>query len=242
MTSLLDHPDCTPEHIARLKYAGLGGAAVPSAVTTRLESLGITVFRAYGSTEHPSVTCTPYDGPADKRLHTDGLPLPGAEMRLAEDGEILTRGPDLCLGYTDPDLTAAAFDAEGWYRTGDLGSVDADGWLTITGRKADVIIRGGENISALEVEEILLALPGVAEAAVVGVPDPRLGERAAAVLRMQPGWTAPVLAEMRLHLERAGLARQKWPEEIHTVGDFPRTPSGKVKKFALRNRIATSLE
>ncbi|MFF8450031.1 AMP-binding protein [Streptomyces leeuwenhoekii] len=241
MTSLLDHPECTPEHIARLKYAGLGGAAVPSAVTTRLESLGISVFRAYGSTEHPSVTCTPYDGPAAKRMHTDGLPLPGVEVRLAEDGEILTRGPDLCLGYTDPELTRAAFDADGWYRTGDIGTVDADGWLTVTDRKADVIIRGGENISALEVEEILLGLPGVAEAAVVGVPDPRLGERAAAVLRMRDGWQAPGLAELRLHLERAGLARQKWPERIHAVDDFPRTPSGKVKKFALRSRIATPL-
>ncbi|MFE2066520.1 AMP-binding protein [Streptomyces sp. NPDC059467] len=242
MTSLLDHPDCTPEHIAHLKYAGLGGASVASAVTTRLESLGIGVFRAYGSTEHPSVTCTPYDGPAAKRLHTDGLPLPGVELRLAEDGEILTRGPDLCLGYTDPDLTAAAFDEHGWYRTGDIGVLDADGYLTITDRKADVIIRGGENISALEVEEVLLGLPGVAEAAVVAVPDPRLGERAAAVLRMRPGWSPPVLAEVRVLFQRSGLARQKWPEEIRTVDDFPRTPSGKVKKFELRRHIATTAQ
>ncbi|MET8976534.1 AMP-binding protein [Streptomyces sp. NPDC004539] len=238
MTSLLDHPDCTPAHVARLKYAGLGGASVPSAVTTRLESLGITVFRAYGSTEHPSVTCTPYDGPAAERLHTDGLPLPGVELRLAEDGEILTRGPDLCLGYTDPALTRAAFDADGWYRTGDLGESDAEGRLTITGRKADVIIRGGENISAPEVEEVLLALDGVAEAAVVGVPDPRFGERAAAVLRMLDGRSAPSLADVRLHFEHAGLARQKWPEEIHALADLPRTASGKVKKFVLRERIA----
>ncbi|HWU04807.1 MAG TPA: AMP-binding protein [Streptomyces sp.] len=242
MTSLLDHPDCTPEHVSRLKYAGLGGAAVPSAVTTRLEALGVTVFRAYGSTEHPSVTCTPYDGPAEMRLHTDGVPLPGVELRLAEDGEILTRGPDLCLGYTDPELTRAAFDADGWYRTGDIGSLDADGCLSVTDRKADVIIRGGENISALEVEEILLGLPGVAEAAVVAVPDPRFGERAAAVLRMRRGWQAPGLAELRLQMERAGLARQKWPELIRAVDDFPRTPSGKVKKFVLRDRIATTSE
>ncbi|MEU3781936.1 AMP-binding protein [Streptomyces sp900129855] len=239
MTSLLDHPDCTPQHIARLRYAGLGGATVASAVTTRLESLGISVFRAYGSTEHPSVTCTPYDGPTAKRLHTDGLPLPGVELRLAEDGEILTRGPDLCLGYTDPALTAAAFDAEGWYRTGDIGVLDADGWLTVTDRKADIIIRGGENISALEVEEILLELDGVAEAAVVAAPDPRLGERAVAVLRMLPGWSAPSLAEVRLHFERAGLARQKWPEQVHRADDLPRTPSGKVKKFVLRQNIVT---
>lgn len=239
MTSLLDHPDCTPEHIARLRYAGLGGATIASAVTMRLESLGVTVFRAYGSTEHPSVTCTPYDGPVAKRLYTDGLPLPGVEVRLAEDGEILTRGPDLCLGYTDPALTAAAFDADGWYRTGDIGVLDSDNWLTVTDRKSDVIIRGGENISALEVEEVLLGLDGVAEAAVVAAPDPRLGERAAAVLRMLPGWSAPSLAEVRLHFDRAGLARQKWPEEVHRVDDFPRTPSGKVKKFVLRNNIAT---
>ncbi len=240
MTSLLDHPDCTPEHVAHLKYAGLGGAAVPSAVTARLESLGISVFRAYGSTEHPSVTCTPYDGPAEKRMHTDGLPLPGVELRLAEDGEILTRGPDLCLGYTDPALTAAAFDEEGWYRTGDIGVCDAEGWLAVTDRKADVIIRGGENVSALEVEEVLLGLDGVAEAAAVAVPDPRLGERTAAVLRMRPGWSAPGLSEVRLHFERAGLARQKWPEVVHAVPEFPRTPSGKVKKFVLRKNIATA--
>ncbi|MFI5798134.1 AMP-binding protein [Streptomyces sp. NPDC051677] len=240
MTSLLDHPDCTPAHLARLRYAGLGGASVASAVTTRLEGLGIGVFRAYGSTEHPSVTCTPYDGPAAKRLHTDGLPLPGVELRLAEDGEILTRGPDLCLGYTDPALTAAAFDEDGWYRTGDIGALDSEGWLSITDRKADVIIRGGENIGALEVEEVLLGLPGVAEAAVVAAADARLGERVAAVLRMLPGWSTPSLAEVRLHFQRAGLARQKWPEQVHAVADFPRTPSGKVKKFALRDSIATT--
>ncbi|KUN80897.1 AMP-dependent synthetase [Streptomyces griseoruber] len=242
MTSLLDHPDCTPEHLARLRYAGLGGASVASAVTTRLEDLGITVFRAYGSTEHPSVTCTPYDGPAAGRLHTDGIPLPGVELRLAADGEILTRGPDLCLGYTDPALTAAAFDEDGWYRTGDIGVVDDEGRLSVTDRKADVIIRGGENISALEVEEVLMGLPGVAEAAVVAAPDPRLGERAAAVLRMLPGWSAPGVAELRLHFQRSGMARQKWPEQVHTVDDFPRTPSGKVKKFVLREGIATPLK
>jgi acyl-CoA synthetase (AMP-forming)/AMP-acid ligase II len=234
MTSLLDHPDCTPEHTALLKYAGLGGASIPSAVTTRLESLGVTVFRAYGSTEHPSVTCTPYDGPARLRMHTDGIALPGCEVRLADDGEILTRGPDLCLGYTDPELTARAFDAEGWYRTGDLGVMDEDGWLSVTGRKADVIIRGGENISALEVEEVLLGMDGVAEAAVVGAPDVRLGERPAAVLRMRAGVKEPSLAEIREHCERAGMARQKWPELVHAVADMPRTPSGKVKKFVLR--------
>lgn len=240
MTTLLDHPDCTDEHIALLRYAGLGGAAVPSAVTTRLESLDISVFRAYGSTEHPSITCTPYDGPADKRMHTDGLPLPGVEIRLADDGEILSRGPDLCLGYTDPELTRTAFDADGWYRTGDIGVVDDDGWLTIVDRKADIVIRGGENIGAMEVEEVLLGLAGVAEAAVVAAPDPRLGEHVAAYLRMRPGRPAPSMAEVREHCEKAGMARQKWPEELCVVDELPRTPSGKVKKFVLRKLIAAT--
>lgn len=143
-----------------MKYAGLGGAAVPVAVTTRLTELGMTVFRSYGSTEHPSITGSRYTAPEAKRLCTDGDALPGTEIRLAEDGEILSRGPDLCLGYTDPALTERAFDGEGWYRTGDIGVIDEDGYLTITDRKADIIIRGGENIGALEVEEALLALAG----------------------------------------------------------------------------------
>jgi long-subunit acyl-CoA synthetase (AMP-forming) len=150
-----------------MKYAGLGGAAVPAAVTTRLAGLGMTVWRSYGSTEHPSITGCPYTAPEPKRLYTDGNVLPGVEIRLDADGEIYSRGPDLCLGYTDQALTDRVFDDEGWYRTGDIGVLDEDGYLTITDRKSDVIIRGGENISALEVEEILLAMPGIAEVAVV---------------------------------------------------------------------------
>lgn len=238
ITSLLDHPDFTPGHLPHMKYAGLGGSSVAAAVTRRLADLGITVFRSYGSTEQPSITGSRHTAPEDKRLYTDGEALPGVEVRLAEDGEILSRGPDLCMGYTDPALTAAVFDGEGWYRTGDIGVLDGDGYLTITDRKSDVIIRGGENISALEVEEALLALPGVAEAAVVAAPDPRLGERAAAFVRVLPGHAAPDLDAVRVHLEGVGLARQKWPEELHRVDDFPRTASGKVQKFVLRQGFA----
>jgi acyl-CoA synthetase len=238
LTSLLDHPDFTPGDVAHVKYAGLGGAPVPAAVTTRLAGLGITAWRSYGSTEHPSITACHWTAPEPKRLFTDGSACPGVEVRLADDGEILSRGPDLCLGYTDPVLTERAFDDEGWYRTGDVGVLDQDGYLTITDRKSDVIIRGGENISAAEVEELLLGMPAVAEAAVVAAPDARLGEHAAAVLRLRPGHPAPGLGEIRARLEQAGLARQKWPEEVHVVADFPRTPSGKVQKFVLRRDIA----
>jgi acyl-CoA synthetase (AMP-forming)/AMP-acid ligase II len=217
---------------------GLGGSTVPAAVTRRLADLGIFVFRSYGSSEHPSITGSSPSAPEDKRLYTDGNPRPGVEIRLGPDGEIYSRGPDLCLGYTDPELTAKCFDEDGWYRTGDVGVLDEDGYLTITDRKADVIIRGGENISALEVEELLLKMPAVAEAVVVSVPDARLGERAAAVLRLKPGQPMPTLDEVRDHFKRAGAATQKWPEELHQVDDYPRTASGKVQKFLVRQDIA----
>jgi acyl-CoA synthetase len=119
--------------------------------------------------------------------------------------------------------------------------LDADGYLTITDRKADVIIRGGENVSAVEIEDLLLTMDGVTEVAVVAAPDPRLGEHAAALLRLRPGYPAPDLARVRAHLEQAGLARPKWPEEVHVVEDFPRTASGKIQKFRLRQDLRQAL-
>lgn len=237
LTSLLDHPDFSAEHLALMPYAGLGGSTVPVAVTERASRLGVAVFRSYGSTEHPSITGCLIDDPEDKRLTTDGRPLPGVEIRLDDGGEILSRGPDCCLGYTDPELTAAVFDDAGWYRTGDVGVLDGEGYLTITDRVSDIIIRGGENVSAQEVEELLLGVEGIAEVSVVAAPDARFGERAAAVMRLRPGAGAPSLAEVGAHLGAAGLARQKWPESLHVVDDFPRTPSGKVQKFRLRQAL-----
>jgi acyl-CoA synthetase (AMP-forming)/AMP-acid ligase II len=240
VTSVLDHPNCTAEHIRHFTTVGLGGSTVPAAVTRRLADLGMFVFRSYGSTEHPSITGSRRTAPEDKRLYTDGDVRPGVEIKLGPDGEIYSRGPDLCLGYTDDALTERAFDGEGWYRTGDVGVLDEDGYLTITDRKADVIIRGGENISALEVEEVLLTMPSVAEAVVVAAPDDRLGERAAAVLRVRDGYDLPTLDEVREHFKAAGVAVQKWPEELHRIAegqDFPRTASGKVQKFLVRQQI-----
>lgn len=137
-------------------------------------------------------------------------------------------------------MTAKAFDDDGWYHTGDVGVIDEDGYLTITDRKADVIIRGGENISALEVEEVLLSMPAVAEAVVVSAPDSRLGEHAAAVLRIRPGHSMPTLDDVRGHFERAGVARQKWPEQLVEIPegqDYPRTASGKVQKVLIREQV-----
>jgi acyl-CoA synthetase (AMP-forming)/AMP-acid ligase II len=242
LTSLLDHPDFTEEHLALMPFAGIGGSSVPLAVTERATALGMKVFRSYGSTEHPSITACFLDEPERKRLATDGHPLPGVEVRLEPDGEILSRGPDCCVGYTDPALTARVFDDAGWYRTGDVGVLDAEGYLTITDRVSDIIIRGGENISAQEVEELMLGLDAVAEVSVVAAPDERLGERAAAIVRVRPGREAPTLDDVRAHLAEAGLARQKWPESLHRVDEFPRTPSGKVQKFRLRQQLREGWE
>jgi acyl-CoA synthetase len=247
LTSLLDHPDFTDEHRALMRHVGLGGSSVPAAVTDRADAMGISIVRMYGSTEHPSITGSRHEEPRDKRLYTDGHPLPGVEIKLLDDdgkevgagqpGEIISRGPDCFPGYTDPALTRECFDADGWYATGDIGVLDDDGHLSIVDRKKDIIIRGGENVSALEVEELVLRLPGVAEVAVVAAPDARLGEHACAFVRPLPGRDVPTLDAVRAHLEAAGLARQKWPEELRGIGEFPRTPSGKIQKFALRDRL-----
>jgi acyl-CoA synthetase len=247
LISLLDHPDFTDDHRKLMPYIGLGGSAVPAAVGERCAAMGISTVRSFGSTEHPSITGMHHDAPPAKKLHTDGRPLPGVELQLRDDdgrvvdagvpGEIWSKGPDCFVGYTDAAVTAAAFDADGWFATGDIGVLDGDGYLTIVDRKKDIIIRGGENVSALEVEEQLLHLPGVAEVAVVAAPDTRLGEHGCAFLRMQPDTSPPSLDALREHLARVGLARQKWPEEIRGIDEFPRTPSGKVQKFVLRQQL-----
>ncbi len=247
LTSLLDAPSFGPEHLARMRRIGLGGAPVPAALCERAAALGISVIRAYGSTEHPSTTGCRHAEPAEKRIYTDGRPLAGVEMRLLDrdgrevapgvPGEITSRGPDRFVGYTDPALSDAALDADGWYASGDVGVLDMDGYLTVTDRLKDIIIRGGENVSAAEVEELLVRLPGVAEVAVVAAPDERLGEHGCAFLRMRPDAPAPGLDGIRRHLAAAGLAKQKWPEEIRSVTDFERTASGKIKKFVLREAL-----
>ncbi len=141
------------------------------------------------------------------------------------------------MGYTDPVLTAEAIDADGWYDTGDTGILDPEGYLTITDRKKDIIIRGGENVSAAEVEELLADMAGVAEVAVVAAPDARYGEHGAAVVRLLPDAPAFALGAVRAYLQAGGLARQKWPEEVRFVDDFPRTASGKIQKNVLRTSL-----
>jgi acyl-CoA synthetase len=248
LTSLLDHPDFDPAlHVPLMPFIGLGGSAVPAAVGERCAKLGIEVARSFGSTEHPSITGSYPDVSHEKRITTDGQALPGVELRLVDEnghdleigepGEIWSKGPDCFVGYTDAAETEAAFTNDGWFMTGDVGVLDEEGFLTITDRKKDIIIRGGENVSAAEVEELLVRMPGVAEVAVVAAPDDRLGEVGCAFFRMQPGAPAPSLTEVRDFLGPIGLAKQKWPEHVRDVEEFPRTPSGKVQKFVLREQL-----
>ena len=246
LTGLIDHPDFDPAvHGPLMRHIGLGGAAVPVAVCERAAALGIETSRSYGSTEHPSITGSAWSDSWDQRARSDGVAMPGVELRIVNDdadcgahmaGEIWSRGPDCSFGYTDPAITRERF-VHGWYRTGDVGILDSHGALRITDRINDVIIRGGENISAVEIEELIVRMPGVAEVAVVAAPDARTGERACAFLRMRDASPLPALRQVQQHLETAGLAKVKWPEELRAIVEFPRTPSGKVQKFRLRDEL-----
>ncbi len=247
-TSLLDCPGFGPEHVELMRYVGLGGSPIPNAVAERADELGISLVRSYGSTEHPSITGSQHDAPKEKRIHTDGRPMDvgrdpdrrrgrATTSRSASPARSSAGGRTASPATPTRRSTAEAIDADGWFSTGDIGVIDEDGYLTITDRVKDIIIRGGENVSAAEVEQLLAHMKGVAEVAVVAAPDERLGEHGCAFFRMQPGSEAPDLEALRAHLSAAGLTRQKWPEEIRIVDELPRTPSGKIQKFVLRQRL-----
>jgi acyl-CoA synthetase (AMP-forming)/AMP-acid ligase II len=195
----------------------------------------------------PTVSQCNSADPLEKRLNTDGRPNAGVEVRIVDDagtdlptgaeGEIAVRGAERFAGYTDPVLNTASFLPGGWFLTGDIGRLDGDGYLAITDRKKDIIIRGGENVSSREVEELLLAVPGIREAAAIGAPDERLGERICAVVTLD-GSAEVSVATIDAAFREIGVARQKTPEFLVIVGEFPRTPSGKVQKAELRRDLA----
>ena len=224
-----------------------GGERVPADLIEEADAAGIAAFRCYGSTEHPTVSTSLPTDPLQRRAHTDGILLPGVRIRIVDDdgrevgageeGEILTWGPDLFAGYLDRAHTAAAFASDGFYKTGDVGRLSAEGALVITDRKKDIVIRGGENISSREVEDILLRHPDVRDAAVVAVPDRLYGERVCAFLILESGADLS-LEGVRGHFERAGVAKQKTPERLEIVDEFPRTLVGKIRKGELRVRAA----
>ncbi|PKB14333.1 acyl-CoA synthetase (AMP-forming)/AMP-acid ligase II [Novosphingobium kunmingense] len=228
----------------------IGATTVPPALVAASEAVGIRCCRCYGSTEMPTVSqCNPED-PLDKRLATDGRANPCVEIRIVDDsgsdlptgteGEVAVRGAERFAGYTDLALDAASFLPGGWFLTGDIGRLEQDGFLAITDRKKDIIIRGGENVSSREVEELLLQVPGIREAAAIGIPHPRLGEQICAVVLADDG-VSPTIADIDRVFRDLGVARQKTPEALVLRRDLPRTPSGKVQKAELRREIAGDL-
>jgi cyclohexanecarboxylate-CoA ligase len=244
LTTLLDLADDVD--LSCLREYGVGGASVPPSVIERAHQHGIMAFRAYGSSEHPSISGGSAKDALDKRAHTDGRLLDGVEIRIVDDalldlpaghhGEILSRGPELFAGYRDSALDADAFLPGRWFRTGDIGVLDPDGYLTITDRRKDLIIRGGENLSSKLIEDILAEHEAVAQVAVVAAPDPRYGERVCAFVVLRPA-TALSLNDVRAHFADAGTARHLTPERLEIVDDLPRTATGKVRKHELRQRL-----
>ncbi|MHB8511829.1 MAG: AMP-binding protein [Actinomycetota bacterium] len=212
-----------------------GGASIDTKMVQDAErKLGCTVKRAYGSTEVPTLTATSFDDPVEIRLGTDGRVIDSAQMRISSEGEIFAKAPEMFLGYRNPALNEGIFE-DGWFKTGDLGTIDSEGNLRVTGRTSDIIIRGGENISASEVEALILTHPLVEEVAVVGIPDPVLGERACAFVVPREGATL-TLFDIIEHLSAAHIAKQKLPEQLRILRALPRTSSGKVEKAKLRER------
>jgi len=247
--TILDHPDRAAHDLSSLRLAVTGAATVPVALVERMQrELSFeTVLTAYGLTEAVvAAMCRPGDDP-ERVASTSGRAAAGFEIRIAgpdgeprpagEAGEILLRGPNVMLGYLDdPAATREAIDPGGWLHTGDVGHLDPDGYLTITDRLKDMYICGGFNVYPAEVEQVLARLEGVAEAAVVGIPDGRLGEVGRAYLVPRPGCTLD--AEAVLAWCRPRLANYKLPRQVVFRDSLPRNPSGKTLKRLLREEPA----
>jgi len=225
------------------------GAPIPRAIVrqARHRLPGLTVLGGWGQSENALVTLGIPGDPEEKIVERDGYPWPGMHIRVIDpdgavlpagrEGRLQVTGPFLFVGYLDrPVLTRSCFDGD-WFDTGDVAVIDADGYLSITGRTKDVIIRGGENIPVAYIENVLYEHPALADVAVVGLPDPRLQERACAVVTLKPGVEDFTHAEMRAFLAEKGVAKQYWPERLEVFGEFPRTASGKLQKFQIRDRL-----
>jgi cyclohexanecarboxylate-CoA ligase len=237
--SLMSAPGFSSDRVASIRLISSGGAGVtPAFVDQASAAFGAVVKRTYGSTEAPTVATSHAGDPIDRARDTDGRPT--GEVELATDpatGELLLRGPELFVGYVDVTATAAAFTDDGWFRTGDLASIAPDGWLTVTGRMKDVIIRAGENISAAEVEGHLEAHPSVRQAVAVGAPDERLGETVVAFVVADAGFD---LAACREWFAARGVTRFKTPERVVVVDQLPLLAAGKPDRAALKARAAAA--
>lgn len=247
LSDVVDSLEKSGKRLPDLRYFLCGGAPIPEVLVRRAQQLGVRVMSIYGSTESPPHTVTWPTDPVEAAWQWDGRTLPGVEVCAVDDdgkplppgqpGEQWSRGPHAFIGYLgEPELTAKALDAEGWYHSGDLATVGPQGEVRVVGRIKDMIIRGGQNISAREVEDVLLAHPAVQSVAVVGLPDERLGEIGCAVVVCQPGQTLG-FEDMKQFLIKRGVARFKLPEHLVLREALPATPSGKIQKFKLREEL-----
>lgn len=249
---LLNVLEKQPADLSALRSFLCGGTTIPKKVARECQQLGIKLLSVYGSTESSPHAVVNLDDPLSRFMHTDGYAAAGVEIKVVDDarktlppgceGEEASRGPNVFMGYFDePELTARALDEEGWYYSGDLCRMDEAGYIKITGRKKDIIVRGGENISSREVEDILLQHPKIHDACVVAMPDERLGERSCAYVVLKAPHHSLSLEEVVAFFSRKRVAKYKYPEHIVVIEKLPRTASGKIQKFLLRKDIMRRL-
>ncbi|EOT8867802.1 medium-chain fatty-acid--CoA ligase [Escherichia coli] len=249
---LLNLLEKQPADLSALRIFLCGGTTIPKKVARECQQRGIKLLSVYGSTESSPHAVVNLDDPLSRFMHTDGYAAAGVEIKVVDDarktlppgceGEEASRGPNVFMGYFDePELTARALDEEGWYYSGDLCRMDEAGYIKITGRKKDIIVRGGENISSREVEDILLQHPKIHDACVVAMPDERLGERSCAYVVLKAPHHSLSLEEVVAFFSRKRVAKYKYPEHIVVIEKLPRTASGKIQKFLLRKDIMRRL-
>ncbi|MDY8412513.1 medium-chain fatty-acid--CoA ligase [Escherichia coli] len=249
---LLNLLEKQPADLSALRFFLCGGTTIPKKVARECQQRGIKLLSVYGSTESSPHAVVNLDDPLSRFMHTDGYAAAGVEIKVVDDarktlppgceGEEASRGPNVFMGYFDePELTARALDEEGWYYSGDLCRMDEAGYIKITGRKKDIIVRGGENISSREVEDILLQHPKIHDACGVAMPDERLGERSCAYVVLKAPHHSLSLEEVVAFFSRKRVAKYKYPEHIVVIEKLPRTASGKIQKFLLRKDIMRRL-
>jgi acyl-CoA synthetase len=231
----------SPDHHLGVFIAG--GAAVPQSLVERAEAQGIKAYRGYGMSECPGVTFGSLDAPLELRANTDGWPMDATEVQAVDEdrhplavgeiGELRIRSPLQMIGYTDPARTEEQVDGEGWFYTGDVGSIDEQGWLTISGRIKDILNRGGEKFSAQDIEGVIAAHPAISSVAVIPIPDEKFGEQPAAFVTLRDDAVWPGREAMLEHLELRKLAKQKFPVAWWVLDELPMTLSGKMKKNEL---------
>ncbi|EKM4500986.1 medium-chain fatty-acid--CoA ligase [Escherichia coli] len=249
---LLNVLEKQPADLSALRFFLCGGTTIPKKVARECQQRGIKLLSVYGSTESSPHAVVNLDDPLSHFMHTDGYAAAGVEIKVVDDarktlppgceGEEASRGPNVFMGYFDePELTARALDEEGWYYSGDLCRMDEAGYIKITGRKKDIIVRGGENISSREVEDILLQHPKIHDACVAAMSDERLGERSCAYVVLKAPHHSLSLEEVVAFFSRKRVAKYKYPEHIVVIEKLPRTTSGKIQKFLLRKDIMRRL-